>query len=118
MIVVLIRHGESMNNYLYEKDPITYPQLRCEDPTISERGEKEMKALGRYLKEKEITFDRYFCSPFHRALLSTKLLFEAMEKPTDNIEILIPIHEYGGCSLKGKGCLGKPRSFVCANLIV
>eukprot|EP00826_Nyctotherus_ovalis_P024005 TRINITY_DN1850_c0_g1_i2.p1 TRINITY_DN1850_c0_g1~~TRINITY_DN1850_c0_g1_i2.p1 ORF type:complete len:154 (+),score=30.56 TRINITY_DN1850_c0_g1_i2:60-521(+) len=112
MIVVLIRHSQSMNNHIASTHPETYDEERKDDPELSPLGVSQMKSLGLFLKSKGIVFDRYFCSPFYRALMSTKALFEAMDKPTDSVEILVPIHEYGGCNMKGKGYPGKSQAFV------
>eukprot|EP00826_Nyctotherus_ovalis_P024006 TRINITY_DN1850_c0_g1_i4.p1 TRINITY_DN1850_c0_g1~~TRINITY_DN1850_c0_g1_i4.p1 ORF type:complete len:223 (+),score=55.80 TRINITY_DN1850_c0_g1_i4:60-728(+) len=112
MIVVLIRHSQSMNNHIASTHPETYDEERKDDPELSPLGVSQMKSLGLFLKSKGIVFDRYFCSPFYRALMSTKALFEAMDKPTDSVEILVPIHEYGGCNMKGKGYPGKSRAFI------
>ena len=57
MWVVLIRHGESMNNYLESKDPEEYERKRDEDPVLSPNGMTASTALGGFLKEKNIRFD-------------------------------------------------------------
>ena len=112
MIVVLIRHSQSMNNHLASTELNNYDELRREDPELSQKGIDEMKVLGKFFKDEGIIFDRYFCSPFYRAIMSTKILLESMGKSTDSVEISVPIHEYGGCNMKGKGYPGKSRSFV------
>ncbi len=112
MIVVLIRHAQSMNNCLEETSPELYDSKRQDDPEISAKGVSQIKALGEFFKTKGIVFDQYFSSPHCRSLMSTKVLFEVMGKPLKDVEILVPIHEFGGCNMHCRGFPGKSRSFV------
>ena len=78
MLVVLIRHAQSMNNYWETIKPEVYDELRIEDPEISQKGVGEVALLGEFLKNREITFDK--CIFTHLFILS---LFQSPSSSSD-----------------------------------
>lgn len=58
MLVVLIRHAQSMNNFLEKTSPETYDAKRVDDPEISPKGQQQVVHLADFFKSKGITFDR------------------------------------------------------------
>ena len=63
--VYLLRHGESI---------LTEHRLVCgvTNPPLSEKGKETARRAGRRLREKDIQFDRVFCSPLQRCQMTVR----------------------------------------------
>lgn len=68
MRILLVRHGQSMNNELREQSEMLYEHKRTEDADITQKGEKESRELGEAFKHLGIQVDGIFTSAFRRAI--------------------------------------------------
>lgn len=110
MRLYLIRHAQSTNNAL--KDI----KLRVKDAALTALGHQQAHALAHYLasaEEKQIfiredeqtemlppegfRIDELYCSPMHRALLTTQPVAAALEMQP---QVWVDIHEHGGIFLE------------------
>ena len=109
MDLFLIRHGQSANNVL--KD-VT---LRDQDPELTELGYRQAEKLAEFLAggghfepTERPFFDRLYCSPMVRAMLTARPVGEALGLVP---EVWIDIHEVGGIYLDHgpeRGIMGYP----------
>ena len=86
----LIRHAESEANAAADLDNPTYYY----DARITKRGKEQAKNL--YSRIKNVTFDKYFCSPLTRTLETFSIVFP------NNKPILNPLireHLYHSCDV-------------------
>ncbi len=68
MRILLVRHGQSMNNELREQSEMLYEHKRTEDADITQKGERESRELGETFKHLGIQVDGIFTSAFRRAI--------------------------------------------------
>ena len=76
----LFRHGETEENAKRENVGGQSNHL-----PLSERGEKQAKALGERLKKERIVFDEVYCSTAVRAKTTAKIVSEIMDFPAEKI---------------------------------
>lgn len=103
MRLYLIRHGQSVNNALFENG--RYQQERQYDPDLTDTGRQQAKCVAQYLAESldmpgqaAAPFDltHLYCSAMTRALQTAQPISEALGiKP----EVWVDIHEIGGLFL-------------------
>eukprot|EP00455_Lapot_gusevi_P041785 TRINITY_DN4886_c0_g1_i3.p1 TRINITY_DN4886_c0_g1~~TRINITY_DN4886_c0_g1_i3.p1 ORF type:complete len:257 (+),score=73.91 TRINITY_DN4886_c0_g1_i3:42-812(+) len=72
----LIRHGECLMN-LRKKEII---MGRSNDSPLTEQGQQQAFYLGKFLQHKRFTFDQVYSSPAVRAIHTTQLVLEQLEK--------------------------------------
>ena len=68
MRILLVRHGQSMNNKLREQSEELYEHIRTEDADITQKGERESRELAETFKDLGIQVDGIFTSAFKRAI--------------------------------------------------
>lgn len=83
--IYLIRHGQSANNAQAE-------HLRVSDPGLTELGEQQAVALAAWFASHPVDF--LYCSPFLRALETTRPLAEIKQLP---VRVRADLFELGGC---------------------
>ena len=86
----LIRHAESEANVAFDLDNPT----KYYDARITKKGKEQAKHL--YSKIKDVTFDKYFCSPLTRTLETFSIVFPN-NQPI--LESLIREHLYHSCDV-------------------
>ena len=85
MELFLIRHGQSLNNFLPQEQ-------RVEDPPLTDLGHQQAVLLAEWIESAGIT--RLISSPFRRTLETA----EYVRRTTGlRPEIWIDLHEQGGC---------------------
>lgn len=91
MEIYLIRHAQSTNQVLHNRDNIVF------DPHLTDLGERQARLLAEYLGagEERTRFvdsgiDQLFCSPMWRALQTTQPLAQALELTP---EVWADVHE-------------------------
>lgn len=77
----LIRHGESGMNVQRAPGTAWEP-----DPPLTERGIRQMQALGRRLAAAGVRFDRVYSSSLRRAVASAEALLDILGKPGPALE--------------------------------
>ena len=85
MELYLIRHGQSANNAMPEKD-------RLEDPPLTDVGHRQAAHLAEWIQSKQLT--QLITSPFQRTLQTTEHVRVATELSP---QIWTDLHEQGGC---------------------
>ena len=97
MRLILIRHAESHNNFVWDKLTTKYPVYeerpknfydlynaqRNADPELSELGYKQAEAVGKEISKRLVTYEKPIelrSSPMNRTLLTTT----AIEKECGN----------------------------------
>ena len=90
MKLCVIRHAESLANAASDLDNPTYYY----DSKITERGVSQAKKL--HNKIKDLSFDKYFCSPLTRTIETFSIIFPN-HKPV--FEPLIREHLYHSCDV-------------------
>ena len=90
MRLYLIRHAESVANAASDVDNPTYYY----DSKITKKGIQQAKKLKERIKN--ISFDKYFCSPLTRTLETFSIVFPS-QKPS--IDPLIREHLYHSCDV-------------------
>ena len=90
MKLYLIRHAESEANAAVDLDNPTYYY----DARITQRGKEQASNL--YQKIKNLSFDRYFCSPLTRTMETFSIVFPN-NKPI--LDPLIREHLYHSCDV-------------------
>lgn len=83
--IYLIRHGQSANNAQSE-------HLRVSDPGLTEIGQQQAAALAAWFASQPVDF--LYCSPFLRALETTRPLAESKRLP---VRVRADLFELGGC---------------------
>lgn len=98
--LVLVRHGESERNVrraaALKSGDLEYGRdVRDMDVPLTERGEKQAEATGRYLSA-ESNFNRVFVSPYLRAVQTTHLMLKHFShRPQPTIEERVREKEFG-----------------------
>jgi broad specificity phosphatase PhoE len=64
MKVLLIRHGQSLNNEMRSQSEVLYESSRTEDSDISDKGLKDSVNIGLRLKEMGVQIDGVYTSAF------------------------------------------------------
>ena len=105
MRIITIRHDKSMNNLLLEQSVELYEEKRSNDPDIATGGEERCRNVGRFLREKGIKIDKFYCSLHLRALKTMNYIAEEYN-PEVPREYFPEIHEKGGIFLGNKGYPG------------
>ena len=90
MKLCLIRHAESLANAVSDLDNPTYYY----DAKITQRGISQAKKLHNRIKD--LSFDKYFCSPLTRTIETFSIIFPN-HKPV--FEPLIREHLYHSCDV-------------------
>lgn len=94
MKLLLIRHAESDNNYLWSQlGPEGYWASRSADPTITERGFEQADALARHMEKVDYGITDLFVSPMLRTVQTARPTVEALSLQP---RLWIDIHEDGG----------------------
>ena len=115
MRLILIRHAESHNNFVWDKLTTKYPVYeerpknfydlynaqRNADPELSELGYKQAEAVGKEISKRLVTYEKPIelrSSPMNRTLLTTT----AIEKQCGNdvfptFQVYEGYFEQGGC---------------------
>ena len=95
MRIHFIRHAESTNNKLLFFNKLL--EEHVSDPPLSELGQRQAKALGKFLAEnrEDFNFDRIYISPFLRTLQTAAAFTDLY--PEVPKTVWPDIHEYGGC---------------------
>lgn len=127
MQIYYIRHGQSTNNELWERDLL--PTGRSQDPELTEIGHRQAQHVAQYLSHQETPshvarydpknvtgFDitHLYCSPMIRAFHTAAYIAQALELP---LVVCKDLHELGGIYLDDPvsgepvGLAGKPRSY-------
>jgi 2,3-bisphosphoglycerate-dependent phosphoglycerate mutase len=91
--LLLIRHGESSNNVLWEADRAAFVQARSDDPPLTERGHQQARLLAAWLRAGGEPIDRLAVSPMQRALETAAPIAEALGIVP---EVHADVHEHGG----------------------
>ena len=60
MRIIVIRHGQTLNNILQETSFETYEENRKEDTKLSQKGEEDAIKLGKFLKENEFKINKMY----------------------------------------------------------
>lgn len=139
--VVLIRHGESRNNVLYDEIRAEFgqdvsPQVleneegkrRRSDPGLSDRGMEQAKCLGAFFQARggfdgalnPLGFNektppstwQLYSSPMQRALLTSSEMLKAMGSTEVAVGVHPELYESGGCHEHGCGLPGSSKSDV------
>ena len=76
MKLIIMRHGETINNQLAKISRELYEKERTAEPELSETGVKDCKRVGEALKQMGIKIDKMLTSPHKRAILSAKYVRE------------------------------------------
>ena len=108
MRLVIMRHGETINNVLAAISTELYIRDRTPEPELSEKGVSDCRAVGEALKSMKLHIDYMFTSPHKRAILSAMLVretFKSEEQDLPEIGMIFNIHEMGGVH---KGIQGFP----------
>lgn len=92
--IILIRHGQSANNALPDHS-------RVPDPGLTELGVKQANATAQWLEE--VPVSRLYCSPFLRALETTRPIAQSKSL---SVEVRPDLFEVGGC-YSGHDAVGK-----------
>jgi 2,3-bisphosphoglycerate-dependent phosphoglycerate mutase len=102
MRLYLIRHGQSLNNALYEAGA---ERDRHYDPELTEIGHEQARHVAKYLAEcpdmpgklvEPFNLTHLYCSAMTRAMQTTQPIADALNmKP----EVWIDVHEVGGLFL-------------------
>ena len=114
MRLILLRHGESYNNVLYQSvnfDSKAYREIRGLEPKVSEVGEAASLAIGAKMAEMGLKFSKIMCSAQKRALITAKLVRDGLnsvgkegeeESKCEQIPIHLYVrgHEFQGTYLK------------------
>lgn len=98
MQVYLIRHGESMNNYLsHVREYAHYLATRSEDPVLTERGCQQARLVAEHLAQSSAyCLTHLYASPMLRALQTAEPIARALGL---TVEVWPAIHEHGGIFL-------------------
>ncbi len=80
MRVLLVRHGQSMNNELREQSELMYEHKRTEDADITLKGQKESRELGETFRQLGIQVDGIFTSAFQRAIKTAACFREGYQQ--------------------------------------
>ena len=93
MRLLLIRHGESSNNVLWEGDRAAFVATRSSDPPLTELGHEQARLLAGWLRAGGEQIDRLAVSPMQRALETAAPIAEALGIVP---EVHADVHEHGG----------------------
>jgi 2,3-bisphosphoglycerate-dependent phosphoglycerate mutase len=106
MRLYFIRHAQSENNYMWERE--APPEERSEDPELTEYGRRQARHLGRFLSEsspealatrhdpKDVAgfgITHIYCSLMQRAVQTALAISREVEVP---VEAWPDVHEGGG----------------------
>jgi len=126
MRLLFIRHGQSVNNLLYDQTGCS--NGRNEDPELSPVGKKQVKALAKFLKssklpKKVVSGAGFYLNDFSITHLYTSLMVRAVSTAEPVAEVLglplysdMDLHEGGGIyqeeeTGEKRGLPGKTRSY-------
>lgn len=113
MKFITIRHDKSENNEVLEKTPKEYLQKRKLDPDLFAGGKERCEKLGKYLKEKNIQINKFYCSLHLRAIKTMLYISDSYDKNVPK-EYLPNIYEYGGNYQEKKGYPGLNKQEINA----
>jgi phosphohistidine phosphatase SixA len=82
MKLYILRHGEAAEH--------GDPRYKETDRPLVEKGVQRTQQLARFLREKDITFDRIFSSPLTRAWQTAEIVGEKMRKAVERTDALAP----------------------------
>ena len=80
--LVLVRHAEAVNNILSRKDRTRDKGFSTYHCPLTRRGREQAALLGEWLK-RTYSFDRYFCSPYERALETFRIAYPRITPSVD-----------------------------------
>lgn len=93
MRLLLIRHGESANNALWDADRDSFVASRTDDPPLTARGHEQARLLAAWLGAGGEAIDRLAASPMQRALETAAPIAAALGLAP---EVRVDVHEHGG----------------------
>ena len=136
--IVLIRHGESLNNIIYDEIRARFGadaegevveaeegKMRHPDPGLSDRGTKQAQRLGRFfgagfdkalnpISKASVVPWQVWSSPMRRALVTTREMILAMGHQEVAVRVHPELYESGGCYEHGSGLPGSTKSEISA----
>lgn len=133
--IVLVRHGESRNNIIYDEIRRIHGQdvsaefieveeanLRSPDPGLSDRGLAQARRLGEFIHSKggldkalnpiasmSSSSWQIYSSPMQRALITTDEMVRAMGESGTIVRVHPELYESGGCYEHGRGLPGSSK---------
>jgi len=136
--IILIRHGESCNNIIYDEIRRTHgadvsadileaeeERMRTPDPGLSERGKKQSRRLGEWIRSKGgvdkammgpivqgVGAWEIYSSPMQRALMTAREMVVAMDQPELIVRVHPELYESGGCYNRDGGISGLGKNEI------
>jgi len=132
--IILIRHGESCNNIIYDEIRRAHgadvsadlleaeeERMRTPDPGLSERGKAQSRRLGEFIRSKggldkaiaqAVGTWQMYSSPMQRALMTAREMVRAMDQPEVIVRVHPELYESGGCYNRDGGIPGLGKNEI------